>query len=81
MTTEIVTFDKYSYGGESFGRLGDQRAVFAPFTIPGEQVRIQLVEEKKGYARGVPLKVLEPSPDRIDGVVVAIINISHMKPN
>jgi 23S rRNA (uracil1939-C5)-methyltransferase len=66
MTTEIVTFDKYSYGGESFGRLGDQRAVFAPFTIPGEQVRIQLVEEKKGYARGVPLKVLEPSPDRID---------------
>lgn len=66
MTTEIVIFDKYSYGGESFGRLRDQRAVFVPFTIPGERVRIQLVEEKKGYARGVTLDVLEPSPDRID---------------
>lgn len=66
MTTEIVSLDKHSYGGESFGRLADKRAVFVPFTLPGEQVRIQLVEEKKGYARGAPQKVLRTSPDRID---------------
>jgi 23S rRNA (uracil1939-C5)-methyltransferase len=61
-----VTLDKYSYGGETFGRLDDKRAVFVPFTLPGERVVIRLVEEKKGYARGELLEVLEPSPFRIE---------------
>jgi 23S rRNA (uracil1939-C5)-methyltransferase len=64
MTVETVTLTKYSYGGESFGRLADKRAVFVPFTIPAERVRIQLVEDKKGYARGTILEVLDPSPER-----------------
>jgi 23S rRNA (uracil1939-C5)-methyltransferase len=66
MKIETVTLEKYSYGGECFGRLEDQRAVFVPFTLPGERVRIQLIEEKKGYARGKLLEVLEASPDRIE---------------
>jgi len=65
MTTETVTLEKFSYGGESFGRLPDKRAVFVLFTLPGEQVRIQIVDDKKGYARGSLLEVLEASPDRI----------------
>jgi 23S rRNA (uracil1939-C5)-methyltransferase len=66
LKSDAVTLDKHSYGGESFGRLPDKRAVFVPFTLPGERVRIQLVEEKKGYARGTLMKVLETSPDRIE---------------
>jgi 23S rRNA (uracil1939-C5)-methyltransferase len=66
MTAEIVTFLKYSYGGESLGRLEDKRAVFVLYTIPGERARIQLVEGKKGYARGSLLEVLDASPERID---------------
>jgi 23S rRNA (uracil1939-C5)-methyltransferase len=66
MKTEIVTLEKYAYGGECFGRLEDQRAVFIPFSLPGERVRIQLIEEKKGYARGKLLEILEASPDRIE---------------
>lgn len=65
MTTEILTFDKYSYGGESFGRLADKRAIFVPFTLPGEKARVRLLEGKKGYARGEVMEILEPSPDRI----------------
>ena len=47
------------------GRLPDGRAVFVPFALPGERAQIRLTEEKKGYARGVLLELLEESPRRI----------------
>lgn len=47
------------------GRLPDGRAVFVPFALPGETVRISLVEEKKGFARADLLEILDPSPRRI----------------
>ena len=53
------------YGGDAIGRLPDGRAVFVPFGLPGERVRVRLVEEKRNFARGVLLKVLQPSPERI----------------
>ena len=60
-----VLIDKLVYGGEGLGRLDDGRAVFVPFVIPGERVRLQITEQKKGYARGELLEVLEPHPERI----------------
>ena len=57
--------DKFVYGGDCLGRLPDGRAVFVPFVLPGEVVRIEIVEDKKRYARAVPLEILEESPDRI----------------
>lgn len=66
MTTETVILDSYAYGGECFGRLADNRAVFVPYVIPGELACIHLVEQKKGFARGALIDVLEPSPDRIE---------------
>jgi 23S rRNA (uracil1939-C5)-methyltransferase len=65
MTEPIVTLDKLTYGGDALGRLDDGRAVFVPFGLPGERVRIRLVHEKKNFARGELLEVLEPSPQRI----------------
>ena len=47
------------------GRLSDNRAVFVPFGLPGERVRIRLTDEKRGFARGELVEVLEPSPERI----------------
>lgn len=60
-----IELTAFAYGGESIGRLPDGRAVFVPFTIPGEKARIELVEEKRGFARARLLEVLEPSPQRI----------------
>ena len=57
--------EKLTYGGAAMGRLPDGRAVFVPFGLPGEQVRIRLTEQKRGFARGQLLEVLEASPDRI----------------
>jgi 23S rRNA (uracil1939-C5)-methyltransferase len=60
-----VTLDRWAYGGEAMGRMPDGRALFVPFCIPGETVRVRLVEEKRGFARGELVEVMEPSPDRI----------------
>jgi 23S rRNA (uracil1939-C5)-methyltransferase len=54
-----------AYGGDAMGRLEDGRAVFVPFGLPGERVRIRITEEKRGFARGELLELLESSPHRI----------------
>ena len=61
-----VMVENWAYGGEVIGRLPDGRAVFIPFAAPGEKVRIEVVEEKRGFTRARLLEVLEPSPDRIE---------------
>jgi len=48
------------------GRLEDGRAVFVPFGLPGERVRIHLTEEKRNFARGELVEILDPSPKRIE---------------
>ncbi len=60
-----VTMEKMVYGGDCIGRLPDGRAVFVPFVLPGEQVEIEIVEEKKRFAKGRPVRIVEASPDRI----------------
>jgi 23S rRNA (uracil1939-C5)-methyltransferase len=54
-----------AYGGDAMGRLEDGRAVFVPFGLPGERVHIRLTEEKRGFARGEVVEILEASPNRI----------------
>ena len=60
-----LVLEKYTYGGDAMGRLEDGRAVFVPFGLPGERVRIRLTEEKRNFARGELEEVLESSPQRI----------------
>ncbi len=61
-----LLLEKYTYGGDALGRLEDGRAVFVPFGLPGERVRVRLTEEKKNFARGEIVEILEPSPERIE---------------
>lgn len=60
-----LVLEKLTYGGDAMGRLPDHRAVFVPFGLPGERVRVRLVDEKRNFARGKILEMLEPSPERI----------------
>jgi len=60
-----ITLTTLTYGGDAMGRLADNRAVFVPFGLPGERVRIRLTEEKKNFARGEIIEILEASQDRI----------------
>ncbi|MBT3321969.1 MAG: class I SAM-dependent RNA methyltransferase [Anaerolineae bacterium] len=63
-----TTLNKFIYGGETMGRLPapDNRAVFIPYTLPGERVTTELTFQKKGFARGKLLEILEASPERIE---------------
>jgi 23S rRNA (uracil1939-C5)-methyltransferase len=60
-----ITLENPAYGGDTIGRLPDGRAVFVPYGIPGERVKIRIVSDKKKYARGELLEILDPSPFRI----------------
>ncbi len=60
-----LILEKFTYGGDAMGRLPDSRAVFVPFGLPGERVHVRLTEEKKNFARGKIVEILEPSLERI----------------
>lgn len=59
-----VRLESMTYGGEALGRV-DGRAIFVTGGLPGEVVRVAITEERKNFARGRVLDVIEPSPDRI----------------
>lgn len=52
------------YGGDAMGRLPDGRAVFVPYALPGEQVRLRLTDQKRNFARGELVEVITPAPER-----------------
>jgi 23S rRNA (uracil1939-C5)-methyltransferase len=60
-----VKLDKLTYGGDALGRLPDGRAVFVPFILPGEVVRLRVVEERRGHVRAELVDILEASPERV----------------
>lgn len=61
-----VSLHGMAHGGEAVGRLEDGRAVFVAGGIPGERVRIRLLHERKRWARGELVEVLEKSEDRVE---------------
>ena len=64
--TSVVYIAKNVYGGDGLGRLGDGRVVFVPGAWAGEQVKAEIVEEKRGFVRARLVEVVEPSPQRIE---------------
>jgi 23S rRNA (uracil1939-C5)-methyltransferase len=66
-----LKIEKLVYGGDGLSRLpaaehGAGKTVFVPFTIDGEQIEGQVVEQKAGFARARLDRVIAPSPDRIE---------------
>ena len=60
-----VYIAKNVYGGDGLGRLGDGRVVFVPGAWAGEQVRAEIVEEKKHFVKARLVEVVEASPERV----------------
>ncbi len=60
-----VVIEKLVVGGRGLGRLADGKVVLVPYVIPGEEVRIQTITEKKTFHQGVVEEVLQASPYRI----------------
>ena len=53
-----------AHGGEALGTRG-RRTIFVPYALPGETVRVRLIEEHQRWARGELVEVLEPSAERV----------------
>lgn len=61
-----LDLEGFTHGGDAVGRLPSGKACFVGYAIPGERVRVQVVEEHKRWARARLVAVLEASPDRVD---------------
>jgi len=65
MSTIDVEIIEVAHGGTAVARGPQGRAIFVPFALPGEKVRISLENEKQRYAHARLEAVLEPAPERI----------------
>jgi len=60
-----VELTDLAYGGDAVGRY-EGRVLFVPGGIPGERVRVEIVEERRGHARADLLEILRPASERIE---------------
>ena len=60
-----LTLTDMAHGGLALGRERGGRPVFVPLAIPGETVRVRLPDDRRGFARGELLEVVQPSADRV----------------
>jgi 23S rRNA (uracil1939-C5)-methyltransferase len=59
-----VQLTDVAHGGEAVGR-HEGKAIFVPFGIPGESVRVEVMQDKGRFAHARLLEVLTPSPQRV----------------
>ena len=59
----IIKIESIAFGGEGVGRV-DNFVVFVPFTAPGDELEIEITQQKKKFVHGKILKIIKPSPTR-----------------
>jgi 23S rRNA (uracil1939-C5)-methyltransferase len=62
--SQLVQIEKPIYGGAFLARV-EGKAVFVPLALPGEQVRVRIVEDKRGYAQAEAQEIVAPSAERV----------------
>jgi tRNA/tmRNA/rRNA uracil-C5-methylase (TrmA/RlmC/RlmD family) len=55
-----------AHGGHCVARPADGPVLFVRHALPGERVRVEVTERRRGYWRADAVEVLEPSPDRVE---------------
>jgi 23S rRNA (uracil1939-C5)-methyltransferase len=60
---QLVAIEKPIYGGSFLARV-EGKAVFVPLALPGEQVRVSLVDQKRSFATAEVDAILAPAPER-----------------
>jgi 23S rRNA (uracil1939-C5)-methyltransferase len=61
---ELVEIEKPVYGGAFLARAAG-KAVFVPLTLPGEQVRIRITQNKSGYSTAEAVEITKASAERV----------------
>jgi 23S rRNA (uracil1939-C5)-methyltransferase len=60
----MLKIDSLAYGPYGIGR-DKRRVILVPLTVPGDEVEVRVVEEKKNYAIGELSHLVKPSPLRL----------------
>jgi len=63
---ENVLMESYAAEGKSIARLEGGKVLFVENAIPGDVVNVGIMKDKKSWAEGRLLKLVEPSPFRIE---------------
>ncbi len=61
---QLVQIEKPIYGGAFLARV-EGKAVFVPLTLPGEQARVRIIEDKRGYANAEAEEIVQAAPERV----------------
>ncbi|MDR3725930.1 MAG: 23S rRNA (uracil(1939)-C(5))-methyltransferase RlmD [Terracidiphilus sp.] len=64
---QLVKIAKPVYGGSFLAHV-EGKAVFVPLTLPGEQARVRITEDKRGYATAEVEEIVSASPERVKPV-------------
>ncbi len=64
MRSALVEIDKPIYGGAFLARV-EGKVTFVPLTLPGEQARVRIVQEKSSFATAEQEEIVRPVPERI----------------
>lgn len=65
MSSLQVTVTDMAHGGDAVAR-HEGKVIFLPFALPGEEVLVELIEEKARYSRALPLEIVSSSPQRVE---------------
>ncbi len=60
-----LRIEKMVQGGEGMAHLEDGRVCFVAGALPGELCQVKITFRKKDFTKGVAVKILESSPDRV----------------
>ena len=63
--SKIINIDSLSYGGWGVGR-ADSKVVFVAYAVPGDNLKIEILDEHKNYDFAVINKIIKPSQERIE---------------
>ncbi len=61
-----LKIERLAHGGEGIGFDADGRATFVPRTVPGDIVEVEVLKQKKRWAKAKVLSIVTPSPMRIE---------------
>jgi 23S rRNA (uracil1939-C5)-methyltransferase len=60
-----ITIDAYAAEGKSIARLDDGKVLFVHGVIPGDVIDVAIIKDKKSWAEGRMLQLVQPSPQRV----------------
>ena len=82
-TISIIT-EKMVFGGDCIAKLSG-KTVFVPYTLPQEELSVEITEDTKDYCRAEIKEVLTPSPHRMSPIcplykICGGCNMQHIDP-